>query len=90
MPSTVATTDDRSSANEEEKKVNAKVVNGLSNKTVIPDPVTMPSPRSTEDYDSSESHEETKGRVNGITGKQMWTTTQTKTTRGDFIFKLDI
>ena len=90
MPSTVATKDDGSSTNEEEKKVNAKVVNELSNKSVMPDPVTMPSPGSTEDYDSSESHEETKGRVDGTTGKQMWTTRPTKTTRGDFIFKMDI
>ena len=70
--------------------MNANFVNELNNITFVTDKVTMQSPISTEDYDSSESHEETKGRVDGITGKQMWTTTPTKTTRGDFIFKLDI
>ena len=90
MPSPVATKDDKSSENEEEKKVNANFVNELNNKTFVTDKVTMQSPISTKDYDSSESHEETKGPVDVITGKQMWTTTPTKTTRGDFIFKLDI
>ena len=90
MPSPVATKDDKGSENEEEKKMNANFVNELNNITFVTDKVTMQSPISTEDYDRSESHEETKGRVDGITGEQTWTTTPTKTTRGDFIFKFDI